>query len=90
MGANAARHTLEILDNVRHVLAIELLAAAQAIDLRPAGPDRLGRGTARAYTGIRRCVPYLAHDRAVTPDIEALAELIRSGDLLVAVADAVV
>ena len=89
MGANAARHTLEILDNVRHVLAIELLAAAQAIDLRPAGPARLGRGTARAYAGIRRRVPYLAHDRATAPDIEALADLIQSGDLLVAVADAV-
>ena len=37
MGANAARHTLEILDNVRHVLAIELLTAAQAVDLREHG-----------------------------------------------------
>ena len=45
MGANAARHTLEVLDNVRHVLAIELLTAAQAIDLRPDGPARLGQGT---------------------------------------------
>ena len=43
MGANAARHTLEVLDNVRHVLAIELLTAAQAIDLRPDGPARLGQ-----------------------------------------------
>jgi histidine ammonia-lyase len=88
MGANAARHTLEILDNVRHVLAIELLTAAQAIDLRPAGPARLGRGTAPAYAEIRRRVPYLEHDRVLTPDIEALADLIRSGDLLAAVADA--
>ncbi len=86
MGANAARHTLEILDNVRHVLAIELLTAAQAIDLRPDGPARLGRGTARAYAEIRRHVSYLAHDRAMTPDVEALAELIRSGDLLAVVA----
>ena len=45
MGANAARHTLEVLDNVRHVLAVELLAAAQAIDLRPDDPSRLGHGT---------------------------------------------
>ena len=58
MGANAARHALEILDNVRHVLAIELLAAAQAIDLRPDGPARLGQGTARAYAEIRKHAAY--------------------------------
>ena len=82
MGANAARHTLEVLDNVRHVLAIELLTAAQAIDLRPDGPARLGHGTARAYAEIRRHASYLAHDRPTTPDIEALARLMRSGALL--------
>jgi histidine ammonia-lyase len=82
MGANAARHTLEVLDNVRHVLAIELLAAAQAIDLRPDGPARLGHGTSRAYAEIRKHVSYLAHDRPTSPDIEALAHLIRSGTLL--------
>ena len=49
MGANAARHALEILENVRHVLAIELMTAAQAIDLREDGPARLGRGSAAAY-----------------------------------------
>jgi len=52
MGANAARHALEIVDNVRHVIAIELLAAAQGIDLRPDGPARLGLGTAAAYTAV--------------------------------------
>jgi histidine ammonia-lyase len=82
MGANAARHTLEILDNVRHVLAIELLTAAQAIDLRPDGPARLGQGTAIAYATIRQRVPFLTHDRQTTADIEALADLIRSGALL--------
>jgi histidine ammonia-lyase len=82
MGANAARHTLEILDNVRHVLAIELLTAAQAIDLRPGGPARLGHGTSHAYAEIRKHASYLAHDRPTSPDIEALTRLIRSGALL--------
>jgi histidine ammonia-lyase len=82
MGANAARHTLEILDNVRHVLAIELLTAAQAVDLRPDGPARLGHGTSRAYAEIRKHASYLAHDRRTAPDIEALTGLIRSGALL--------
>jgi histidine ammonia-lyase len=82
MGANAARHALEVLDNVRHVLAIELLTAAQAIDLRPDGQARLGHGTSRAYAEIRKHASYLAHDRPTSPDIEALTRLIRSGVLL--------
>jgi histidine ammonia-lyase len=85
MGANAARHSLEIVANVRHILAIELLTAAQAIDLRPNGPARLGRGTRPVYGLIRRHVRFLEHDRETTPDIETLAELIHSGKLLAAV-----
>jgi len=85
MGANAARRALEILDNVRHIIAIELLTAAQAIDLRPDGPSRLGRGAALAYQIIRAHVRLLEHDRETTPDIGALANLIRSGELVSAV-----
>jgi len=85
MGANAARHTLEILENVRHVVAIELMTAAQAIDLRPNGPGRLGRGTATAYATIRQYVTFLEHDRETTPDIQVMADLIQSGGLLEAV-----
>jgi histidine ammonia-lyase len=87
MGANAARHALEILDNVRHIIAIELLCAVQAIDLRPNGPTRLGRGTAVAYARIREQVAFLDHDRELTPDIEALVELIRSNQLVEIVRD---
>ena len=82
MGANAARHAREIIDNVRTVLAIELLTAAQAIDLRRDGPDRLGRGTRAAYRMVRDRVSKLERDRELTPDIRALDELIRSGALL--------
>jgi len=82
MGPNAARHTLEILDNVRHVIAIELLTAAQGIDLRPDGPARLGRGTAAAYAAVRDRVTFLAHDRETTSSIEALAGMIQSRELL--------
>jgi len=89
MGPNAARHALEIVDNVRHVIAIELLTAAQGIDLRPDGPARLGRGTAAAYAAVRERVNFLAHDRETTSSIENLADLIHSGELLEAVRDAV-
>jgi histidine ammonia-lyase len=82
MGANAARHALEILDNVRHIIAIELLTAVQAVDLRPDGPARLGRGTAAAYARSREQVAFLEHDRELTPDIEALVELIHGNELV--------
>jgi histidine ammonia-lyase len=85
MGANAARHALEIVDNVRHIVAIELLSAAQGIDLRPEGEQKLGRGTTAAYRAVRECVDYLPRDRPMTPDIEALTALIREGSLLRAV-----
>jgi histidine ammonia-lyase len=82
MGANSARHALEILDNVRNTIAIEMLTAAQAIDLRSDGPARLGRGTQVAYLHIRERVPFLTHDRPTAPDIASLVDLIRSGTML--------
>lgn len=88
MGANGARHALEILENVRLVLAIELLCAAQAIELREGGPGRLAPATAAAHAVIREAIPFLEHDRPLSPDIEAASDLIRSGDLLAAAEEA--
>jgi histidine ammonia-lyase len=85
MGANAARHTLEVVRNVRDIVAIELLTAAQAIDLRPQGPEKLGRGTRPAYDQVRQKAAFLEHDRALAPDIQALSELLAGGELLEAV-----
>jgi len=85
MGANAVRHALEIIDNVNKIVAIELLTAAQAIDLRPNGPEQLGQGTSRAYNNIRRTVNAITSDRELSPDIEAIARLVQSGELLEAV-----
>lgn len=85
MGANAARHAMEIAENVRNILAIEMMTAAQGIDLRPDGPARLAPGTAAAFKKIRSRVKFLEHDRALAPDIEAIAELIRCGEVAEAV-----
>lgn len=81
MGANAARHCREILANVREVIAIELMTAAQGVDLRPDGPARLGRGTRVVHEHVRRRVEPFSHDRPLSPDIEALSELVRSDEL---------
>lgn len=88
MGANAARHAWEVVENLTHILAVELLTAAQAIELREDGPARLGAGTAAAFAGIRQRVSFLEHDRPLSPDIAALAELIRSGELVPAAEEA--
>ena len=85
MGANAARHTLEIIENIRHVLAIEFLTAAQGIDLRSEGVDRLGVGTTAVYNLIRREHPFIEHDRETTHMIQSIADMISSGVFVKAV-----
>jgi histidine ammonia-lyase len=85
MGANGARHLLEILENVTNVIAIELLCAAQAVDLREDGPRRLGRGSRIAHDIVRKYVDFYDKDREMSPDISRLAQLIRDGELLQAI-----
>lgn len=83
MGTIAARQCREVVDNTRDVIAIELLCAAQALDLftnlKP------GEGTMEAYRAIRRAIPHLETDRILSQDIAAMQELIRSGKILAAV-----
>ena len=82
MGANAARHCREIVDNVRGSIAIELLAAAQAVDLREDGPARLAPRMAAVHAKIREIVEFLDADRELAEDIEALEDAIDAGVLL--------
>lgn len=81
MGANAARHTREILDNVRTVIAIELLGAAQAVYLRSDGADRLGEGTEAVYAAVRERVPPVVEDRSLAADVARLEAAIDDGSL---------
>ena len=81
MGANAARHCLEILENVRTVIAIELMTAAQAVDQRPEGSSRLGTATAQVYSEIRQRVTVMVHDRPTSGDMQILSEFIQTGTL---------
>ncbi len=87
MGPIAVRKCGEILRNVRAVLAVEMMAAAQAIDFHHG--KRPGKGTAIAYDLIRERVPHLEDDRVLYPDIEAIRQLIESNELLTAVESAV-
>ena len=85
MGCTAARQARQIIDNVSHILTIELMAAAQGIDFRREvlGPSaQLGRGTQPAYDLIRRHVPFLAEDTVMYPYLETIKGLIQSGQLV--------
>jgi len=87
MSANAARHVREIVWNTTRILAIELIAAAQGIDLRlknlGRGVEMLGRGTRAAHAHIRRVIPFLERDRVLSGDIERAVELVERGELVV-------
>lgn len=79
MGTIAARKAREILENVRRVLAIEIMCACQGIDLR--GNKGLGAGTKLAYAEVRKAVPVLKEDRPLYDDINRCEELIINGTI---------
>jgi len=80
MGTTAAQKAAQILENTEYIIAIELLCASQAIEYR--GPEKLGKGTRKAYKKIREVVPPLKEDRPLNPDIEKLKTIIKKGTLL--------
>ncbi len=86
MSTNAARHAREIVWNTTRILAIELIAAAQGIDLRlknlGRGVEMLGRGTRAAHARIRQAIPFLDRDRVLAKDIERVAELIVNKEMV--------
>lgn len=93
MAPIAARKARQILENVQKIVGVELLYAAQALDLRlrsepggDAAPEKLfGKGTAAAYRAVRQKVAFLDRDRPLYRDMETARELVRSGELLAAV-----
>jgi histidine ammonia-lyase len=87
MGMTAARHARVCVEAAETVVALELLAAAQACELR--APLRLAPGSAAAVRALRDVAPALDEDRLLKPDVDAAVELVRSGRLLEAVESAV-
>jgi len=79
MAMGAAWKLGRVVRNVRHVLAIELMCAAQGVDFR--APLKPGRGVARAHGIVRKVVPGLSRDRVLSGDIAALAGAIERGQL---------
>jgi histidine ammonia-lyase len=84
MGTIAARQARQIAANVERILALELFAAAQAVDFRReavGGEARLGHGTGPAFRLIRQQVPFLRKDDTMYPHIEAVRKLIATGQM---------
>jgi histidine ammonia-lyase len=76
MGMHAGLHAFRILENVERVVAIELLIAGQALDMRRG--YRKGKGTQAALNLLREVVDYMDEDRVMYPDIAAAVALIQS------------
>ena len=79
MGLAAARKARQAVACLEQVAAAELLCAAQGLEFRR--PLRSGTGVERAHALIRERVAPLHDDRVLGPDLDALADLVRSGAL---------
>jgi histidine ammonia-lyase len=76
MAMGAAWKARRVLRNLTHILAIELMCGAQAIDFR--SPLAPGRGVRTAHERVRAIVPHLESDRVLSEDIGALMEAVSS------------
>jgi len=83
MGMTTAIKTRQIIDNAWYILAIELMAAAQAFDMR--APVKPAPATQAAYDVIRAHVKKLDEDRPLHEDINTLARVVKQGEVLEAV-----
>ncbi|HEV2912246.1 MAG TPA: histidine ammonia-lyase [Pyrinomonadaceae bacterium] len=77
MGMTAAAKLRAVVENAEHVLAIELLAAAEGLEYR--APLRPGLGVRKAYETVRAIAPRLARDRSLSDDMQSIGAAIRDG-----------
>jgi len=80
MGTISARHGRDILENMKQVVGIELLAAAQAIDFRDA--ENLGIGTKIAYDIIRKHISKIEQDRVMYLDFNEIYDIIMTNEIV--------
>ena len=78
MGGNAAVKAVQVMENVERILAIELMNAAQAIDLqRPAKTSPYLENFLKEFRSV---VPFNSIDRVMYKDIDAATDFLRYGD----------
>lgn len=79
MGTTSARKAAQIVENTLSVLAFELMAAVQGIDLRDGEPSPVNK---KICSLVRSYIPKLQEDREIRIDIEAANKLVRNGELI--------
>ena len=79
MGTTAARNCRVIVENLYSVLAFELMAAVQGIDLR--GGVELSPAQQVVYDKVRAVVPFYAKDEEIRLDVAAINKLIRNTEI---------
>jgi histidine ammonia-lyase len=77
MGWSAARKLRKVVDNLTHILGIELLTAARAIELRKG--LKPAAATAAVIAELRKVVDPIGPDRFLSPEMEAAALIVRDG-----------
>ena len=80
MGTTSGRKLRSIIQNLEHVLAIELLCACKALEYQR--PMHSGPGVEAGYKALRKIVDTLGEDRVLYKDIQKAREFISNGDLL--------
>jgi histidine ammonia-lyase len=81
MAWSAARKLRKVIDNLARIQAVELVVAARAVELREPSP---AVPTAAVIARLRGSVPGNGPDRFLSPELEAAADLVRSGTILAA------
>ena len=82
MGMTTTQKVSKILENCYGVLGIEMMAAAQALDLRE---GNMAKGTKAAHEVIRKYIPKLEEDRPLYRDNNKMLEVLKSGEIIDAV-----
>ena len=82
MGLTTCQKARQIMDNCFGVIGIEMMAAAQALDIRG---GELGKGTSIAHNVIRKYVDYLDEDRPLHRDHNAMVKLLKTNEIMDAV-----
>ena len=86
MGSIGALKLVQVLRNVEHVLAIEMMTAAQALDYRL--PLKAGRGVVAAHGYIRSHIPHREADGVFRDDLEGALSLVQTPAVVDALAEA--
>jgi histidine ammonia-lyase len=80
MGVTSVLKLRRVVENLRHILALELFCAAQGVDFRKksiGAEKNLGKGTQKIYNLIRSRVPFIEKDEYMKRHIDAMSEIVQ-------------